>query len=132
MSITLTALANGRYGSNALDGIKRVYYSCSGVNPYTTGGESLTNVSTDFKVAFYGGKVLSVGPSVSAVATAIFMTSMLKGDSNSCGNPTSSTAASAPVLQLFNTSIAAGGYLSDNTISGIMNNGTFVLEVIGR
>lgn len=121
---TIVTLTDDTYSANSSDGRKRIYASISCVNPYSTGGESITT-STYFPSKFDGGKVTAVNAAVNidlvgSASTAVFRST--------------SASTSTALLQLLNVGLTAttkAGLFVDNTVANISNL-TFQVEMIGR
>lgn len=127
MSLTLTVI-DDRYQANQGD-TKRMWFTGSLTNPYTANGETV-GANTYFPKQFLGGGVTAVNPSVTAALAGIARTGTFRADTNSVG----STAALAPVLQFFQTGLAAtasAGLWVDNTTANLSGT-TFTCFMEGR
>ena len=127
MSLTLTAI-DDRYQANQGD-TKRMWFTGSLTNPYTAGGEVI-GANTYFPRQFLGGVVTAVNPSVTAALAGVARTGTFRADTSSVA----STAALSPVLQFFQTGLAAtasAGLWVDNTTANLSNT-TFTCYMEGR
>lgn len=118
----LLTLTDDTYSANNGDGRKRLYANISFTNPYSAGGELITQAY--FGTKFDGARVIMVNPSVAAGPAAIAATGCARGDN-------ASTAAF--LLQFWNASTSTIGGLVDNTVNTASWSSVSVfVEMIGR
>ncbi len=126
MTLTLTAI-NDKYAANNANVVKTTYWNVSATNPYTTGGELLTDLSGVCNHSILGGICVQTGANVAENLAGIAASAQISADYATSTCLTTSTTAK---LKLWNITLggATGGTWVDNTVANISGM-TFVLRV---